>query len=125
MKLSTRDYEGIAKAISENKPFNTHGSLRGAPQAEATYAGWLAHKYLASYRDADYVIWSYQTPIAWRTQGQWIQPADKYSVTTSKQQGTVRRALRMLDVYPRVINGRTVWACCESTIGPVCEHQSA
>lgn len=28
--------------------------------------------------------------------------------------------------YPRrTIDGRTVWACCESSIGPACEHRGA
>jgi hypothetical protein len=26
--------------------------------------------------------------------------------------------------YPKIIDGRTVWACCESSIGPVCEHRT-
>jgi hypothetical protein len=24
--------------------------------------------------------------------------------------------------YPLIRHGRTVWACCESSIGPVCKH---
>ena len=27
--------------------------------------------------------------------------------------------------YPKQVDGRTVWACCESSIGPTCEHTSA
>jgi hypothetical protein len=123
MKLSTRDYEGIAKAINAGQPFKTHGSLEGTTM-RATF-GRLPREYQTSVSAADYVIYSYATPIAWRTEGHWEIPTEKYSVTTSKQQGTVRRALRMLDAYPRVINGTTTWACCESTIGPVCEHKSA
>ena len=41
-----------------------------------------------------YVVRSYATPIAWFTVDRgWIVPADKYSVTTSRHQGIVRRAL--------------------------------
>lgn len=41
-----------------------------------------------------YVVRSYYTPIAWFTTDRgWIVPADKYSVTTSRHQGIVRRAL--------------------------------
>jgi hypothetical protein len=40
-----------------------------------------------------YVVRSYATPIAWFTVDRgWIVPADKYSVTTSRHQGIVRRA---------------------------------
>lgn len=42
----------------------------------------------------DYVVYSYGTPIAWHDSATgWHIPADKYSVTTSKHQGIVRRAL--------------------------------
>lgn len=47
--------------------------------------------------DADrvaYVVRSYYTPIAWFTVDRgWIVPQDKYSVTTSRHQGIVRRAI--------------------------------
>lgn len=28
------------------------------------------------------------------------------------------------DRWPRTIDGRTVWACCVSTIGPPCQHRA-
>jgi len=32
----------------------------------------------------------------------------------------------LLNPYPRTDNqGRTVWACCESAIGPTCEHRTS
>lgn len=47
-----------------------------------------------------YAIWSYDTPIAWRTyrngKARWIMPDVKYSVTTSKHQGKVRTALSQI-----------------------------
>ena len=96
--ISSRDYQSIAKAISEDKSFKTYGSLRGiyCPEGSPWSWGRLDYDHRATVKDADYVIYSYQTPIAWRTQGQWIQPAARYSVTTSKQQSTVRLALQLL-----------------------------
>ena len=45
----------------------------------------------------DYVIYSYKTAIAYRTTGgEWTIPDAKYSVTTSKHQGTIRYALSMI-----------------------------
>ena len=41
----------------------------------------------------DYVVYSYGTPIAWHHAGGWEIPAVRYSVTTSKHQGIVRRAV--------------------------------
>jgi hypothetical protein len=42
-----------------------------------------------------YVIYSFKTPIAWydERKSQWIVPAVRYSVTTSKHQNKVRTAL--------------------------------
>ena len=41
-----------------------------------------------------YVVYSYGTPIAWHTDGQgWYVVSQKFSVTTSKHQNLVRRAI--------------------------------
>ena len=40
-----------------------------------------------------YWVYSYSTPIAWYTKGGWYCVAQKFSVTTSKHQGLVRRAI--------------------------------
>lgn len=43
------------------------------------------------------VVYSYVTPIAWRAaNGTWRIPKERYSVTTSKHQGLVRRAIDYL-----------------------------
>jgi hypothetical protein len=41
----------------------------------------------------DYIVYSYGTPIAWHHAGGWSLPAIKYSVSTSKHQTLVRRAI--------------------------------
>lgn len=69
------------------------------------YAAWNAGR-------IEYIIWSYDTPIAWRerttspnrvkgsnghtvgfSQHRWVMPDVTYSMTTSKHQGKVRVAL--------------------------------
>lgn len=40
-----------------------------------------------------YVVYSYGTPIAWHTLDGWYIVAQKFSVTTSKHQNYVRRAI--------------------------------
>ena len=40
-----------------------------------------------------YWVYSYSTPIAWYTKDGWYCVAQKFSVTTSKHQGLVRRAI--------------------------------
>lgn len=41
----------------------------------------------------DYVVFSYDTPIAWHTFAGWYIVEQKFSVTTSKHQNLVRRAV--------------------------------
>jgi hypothetical protein len=41
----------------------------------------------------DFIVYSYATPIAWHSNSGWFMPNCKYSVTTSKHQGYVRRAV--------------------------------
>lgn len=54
--------------------------------------GRLPDEYRASAMTARYVVFSYETPIAWvDATGAWVQPPTRYSVTTSKHQGVVRR----------------------------------
>jgi hypothetical protein len=44
--------------------------------------------------NASYVIFSYDTPIAWRdVEGRWFIPSVTYSRTTSKHQGMCRAYL--------------------------------
>jgi hypothetical protein len=41
----------------------------------------------------DYVVFSYDTPIAWHTSNGWYIVSQKFSVVTSKHQDYVRRAV--------------------------------
>jgi hypothetical protein len=101
MRLTTRDSDGIASAIQEGREFTTRGSLSGQPSTGWT--GRLPSEWQTEYRDREdriaYTVYSYGTPIAWLdTEEGWVMPDVKYSVTTSKQQGTIRMALYYLDV---------------------------
>jgi hypothetical protein len=53
-----------------------------------------------------YAIWSYLTPIAWRTyrngRAVWIIPDVRYSVTTTKHQNKVRVALHLQETIESV-----------------------
>ena len=55
--------------------------------------GMLPADYLNDLQGAEYVVYSYGTPIAWFKNGDWTVPAIKYSSTTSKHQNYVRRAV--------------------------------
>jgi hypothetical protein len=57
--------------------------------------GRLDHIHIAELisQNPDYIVYSYGTPIAWHHAGGWSLPAIKYSVSTSKHQSLVRRAI--------------------------------
>jgi hypothetical protein len=46
----------------------------------------------------DYAVYSYGTPIAWHTSEGWYVVEQKFSVTTSKHQNYVRRAIAEAEV---------------------------
>lgn len=62
-------------------------------------AGWLPEDWREQWRrtryQIDYVVWSYQTPIAWHlgADDTWVVPNVKYSPTTTTHQTTLERAL--------------------------------
>lgn len=47
----------------------------------------------AGVNGADYFVYSYDTPIAWHSLDGWYVVSQKFSVTTSKHQNLVRRAI--------------------------------
>jgi hypothetical protein len=61
--------------------------------AEAT-RGDLPEKYHASFDEAMYAVWSWETPIAWLDpKGAVVIPSVRYSITTTQHQYQVARAL--------------------------------
>ena len=79
-----------AGALNASRIHSVNPYSEGIMRGEA-YEQWRAD--CAADR-ITYVVRSYYTPIAWFTTDRgWIVPADKYSVTTSRHQGIVRRAL--------------------------------
>lgn len=95
----------IRDAIAAGEPFsNSSGSFRGGP-GQLAYPGRLSQvDWERGAAKADYVVWSYSTPIAWRTNGVWVTPAVKYSPTTSQHQGQAFTAIRELPA------GEGVWS---------------
>lgn len=71
-------------------------ALEGLDGRTNTY-GRLDAEEVARYESVkdsiDYVVMSYRTPIAWHSAEGWYVVAQKFSVTTSKHQNYVRRAI--------------------------------
>ncbi|MCP9209547.1 hypothetical protein [Streptomyces cucumeris] len=91
--------ESYARVLDAGDAFKTEGSLGGGPVTHGVSggsAGRLDAKWHLSVGMADYVVWSYGTPIAWRIPGEgWVIPEDSYSVITSRQQHKIRAAVHM------------------------------
>lgn len=99
--------EDYAAVIAARGRFQAAKSLSGRPCAgfpAATCAGSLPHVHRCRLAgdDPDYVILSYDTPIAWHADGTWRVPNVRYSLTTTQHQWLIGDAIRLL---PEVIGG--------------------
>lgn len=91
----TRTTTGKAYApISELQPFTTSGALSGRAPYGEHFGPWdsgrLPREHVESFQRATYAVFSYATPIAWVTDGRWVIPGTRYSLTTSRHQSTAR-----------------------------------
>ena len=103
IRSTTRNAATIARALKNDEDFTTSGALKGVAGPYGIEFGRMAQDDINAMRTArevgiDYVVYSYGTPIAYRTEdtGEWVVPDAKYSVTTSKHQSVVRYAVSMV-----------------------------
>lgn len=83
----------FVEPLRNRTQFKTHGALYGVP-GEPRTIGRLPAEFLDSVTQADYVVYSYDTPIAWHIpDAGWRMPPVNYSQSTSKQQGRINTAL--------------------------------
>lgn len=104
-RVRTDGWWVLRDILSTLEPFTTPtGSLYGERsqyvtsnygRLEEPYYGWL--KQAVDQRQLEYVIYSYATPIAWRSNGVWTVPDVSYSLTTTKQQNKVRVAVAEIE----------------------------
>lgn len=88
-KLTTRSGWWEFKPVIEGREdFTTSGALRGT-HGPAESFGQLPDELRTAARHADYVIYSYSTPIAWHGPEGWYFPEEKYSTTTSRHQSKI------------------------------------
>ena len=100
IRTTTRSATMIARAIKGLEDFTTSGALKGVANPWRIESGRMGIAYanaMYSARDSigiDYVIYSYGTPIAYRTNnGEWTIPYAEYSETTSRHQSVIRYAV--------------------------------
>jgi hypothetical protein len=102
-RLTTRSsWMDFRDTLRERESFSTSGALRGV-SGVARHVGYtlgsLPSEYADSVPTADYVVYSYRTPIAWHMpSGEWVCPDTRYSVTTSRHQSKVRTAVTQLEI---------------------------
>ena len=92
-RISSRDSSALCAAITARKAFRTHGALKGGRHI-GTF-GSLPAAWHDSAASACYLVFSYETPIAWYVPDTgWVMPEVRYSQTTSVHQGRVRHAIQ-------------------------------
>lgn len=93
-KISSRSVK-VPTNIRDLIPFKTHGALCSesvsglGPFDSGRLRGKDEDAFRADMANIDYVVYSYATPIAWHTPKGWYKVEQKFSVTTSKHQGTL------------------------------------
>lgn len=88
-KLTTRSpWWEFQYVVEMREPFKTSGALH-AERTGYPSMGRLPAEHHASANEADYVIYSYGTPIAWHGPDGWMFPDEKYSATTTRHQGKI------------------------------------
>jgi hypothetical protein len=85
----------VGDAVANKEPFVGPSSRGGAMQDVGHGTGYLPSEHAEAMRaqNPSYVVKSYNTPIAWHGDEGWIVPDVKYSRTTSRMQGNIRRRL--------------------------------
>lgn len=100
-RLTTRSsWMDFRDVLARRQSFATSGALRGV-SGVARHVGYTLGSLPSNWHDsiptADYVVYSYRTPIAWHVPNHgWITPHERYSVTTSRHQSKVNTAISQL-----------------------------
>jgi hypothetical protein len=104
VRMTTRDgWWKFMDLLKNREAFTTSGALHGGPVANRPL-GWSGRlpRDWQNVLDtgADYVVYSYSTPIAWHRPADdlWIIPDEKYSVTTSRHQSLISTAISQIQV---------------------------
>lgn len=100
-KLTTRSsWMDFQNVLAAHESFTTSGALKGV-SGIARHVGYtlgsLPSNWHESVSKADYVVYSYRTPIAWHIPNHgWVCPHERYSVTTSRHQSKIATAISQL-----------------------------
>ncbi len=102
IKTTRRTNLGAPMSLLCSFANSTH-SLHGAPFNGAQWYtvgmldGYDREQFAADVEAIDYLIYSYDTPVAWHTPAGWHLVSQKFSATTSCHQGQVSRGLATIE----------------------------
>jgi hypothetical protein len=88
----------FARSLRIGQAFTTSGGLH----AKTEFAGFGWYKPIDKFefdeiREATYIVYSYDTPIAWKSrEGAWFKNATHYSATTTRHQRKIFDAINEL-----------------------------
>ena len=88
-------HKNVGEAAANMEDFEGPSSRGGSRKRLGSDTGMLSDEHVKQL-EADnphYIVKSYDTPIAWHGSKGWVIPDAKYSRTTSRLQGTLRRSL--------------------------------
>lgn len=96
------DFYGLAERLKNFTEWRMGSMHSEGPRMPGYWTeGILPQEYRASCAQADYVVYSYNTPIAWHRRGDyggdWVMPDVKYSRTTTVHQGKIAVALSVME----------------------------
>ena len=91
MRVANRD---CGPLVARREPFKG-SNLVGGPRGTVASLGYLPDEWRRVYQDdsPDYVVWSYDTPVAWHGRHGWTVPPVRYSQTTGRHLSHVTRNL--------------------------------
>lgn len=102
-RVNSDSWTVLADMLAGETPEPFQGNSMSGNGGPAYQSGQLPAEYRSDASKATYVIYSYSTPVAWRRRsGEWVVPAVRYSVTTSKQLGRIRPALARIGGYTEI-----------------------
>ena len=113
MTSKARNYGDVSRYVSNRQNFKhascsavTYDGLAPLDMGMLDAEGRVAYKAMTDYacrtHQAIYVVYSYRTPVAWAVGDYVYHVEQRFSVTTSKQQGKFRVALQG-DQFPALI----------------------
>lgn len=101
-KITTRKWWELLEVLEAREPFKTGGALSGSNIL--TTMGQLPESHgvtllnMRVEKGISYVVYSYDTPIAWRLRdGSWTVPDVSYSRTTTRHQNLVRASVKVIE----------------------------